>query len=312
LKRRIALAVGLLLLVVLVALPFLRNMERLDLDEAARSAAPGQFIELPVGTTHYLLEGPETGPPVVLVHGFSTPSYAWDSTAAALVAGGYRVLRLDQYGRGWSDRPDVTYDADLLSTQVHDLVDAVGFTEPFDLLGMSMGGVVVATFVERWPERVRKVALFDPVHEPMDVSVLTVPGLGEYVARVYWLPGLAESQMGDFHNPEAFGDWSERYREQMQYRGFGRALVSSARTVLSVDSRSHYEALAAQKPPVLLVWGEQDEKVPFDESSLALRDLLGAELLVVPDAGHVPHVERPEIVNDALLAFLNQQEGESR
>ncbi|MBW2256941.1 MAG: alpha/beta fold hydrolase, partial [Deltaproteobacteria bacterium] len=288
---RVVIAVGVLLLVALVALPFLRNTEHRDLDEAARSSAPGQFVQLSAGTTHYLLEGPEDGPPVVLVHGFSVPSYVWDTTASALVAEGYRVLRLDQYGRGWSDRPKATYDAEFLATQVRDLVDAVGFTEPFDLLGMSMGGVVVATFVERWPERVRRVALFDPVHEVMDVSVLTVPGLGEYVARVYWLPGLPDSQSGDFHRPERFADYPDRYREQMQFRGFGRALVSSARTVLAVDPRAHYEAVAAKGLPILLVWGEQDEKVPFDESSLALRDLLGAELLVVPEAGHVPHVE---------------------
>jgi pimeloyl-ACP methyl ester carboxylesterase len=301
---RVAIAVGVLLLIALIALPFARNAERRDLDEAARSSAPGQFVQLSEGTTHYLLEGPQDGYPVVLVHGFSVPSYVWDTTAAALVAEGYRVLRLDLYGRGWSDRPDVTYDADLLATQVHDLVDEVGFVQPFDLLGMSMGGVVVAHFLERWPERVRRVALFDPVHEPMDVSVLTVPGLGEYVARVYWLPSLPNGHTEDFTHPERFPDWPDRFRAQMQYRGFGRALVSSARTVLAVDSRVHYKAVAAQELPVLLVWGEQDEKVPFDESSLALRDLLGAELVVVPEAGHLPHVERPEVVNEALMAFL--------
>jgi len=298
-------AVGALLLAVLVVLPFVRNTEWRTLDEEARATAPGKFVKLSAGTTHYLLEGPEDGPVVVLVHGFSVPSFAWDPTAAALTEAGYRVLRLDLYGRGWSDRPYVTYNADLFATQVHDLVDALGFTDTFDLLGMSMGGVVVATFVERWPDRVRKVALFDPVHEVMDVSVLKVPRLGEYAARVYWLPGLPESQLEDFVDPRGVADWPDRYREQMRYRGFGRALISSARTVLSVDPRSHYEALAMQGAPVLLVWGEQDEKVPFDESALALRDLLDAELLVVPDAGHLPQVERPEVVGDALLAFLH-------
>src|SRR4051794_38120912 len=90
-----------------------RNPERATLDDAARASAPGSFVHLSSGVTHYELRGPAAARTVVLVHGFSVPYYIWDSTTAALEANGFRVLRYDELGRGLSDRPNAAYDASL-------------------------------------------------------------------------------------------------------------------------------------------------------------------------------------------------------
>ena len=81
-----------------------KNPERGELDAAARAGVPGRFVTLSRGVTHVDVRGPDSGRTVVLVHGFSVPYYIWDSTATALAAQGYRVIRYDLYGRGWSDR----------------------------------------------------------------------------------------------------------------------------------------------------------------------------------------------------------------
>ena len=65
------------------------NTEFRPLDDDARALAPGQFIELADGLTHYDVAGPETGPVVILVHGFSVPYYIWDTTFAALADAGF-------------------------------------------------------------------------------------------------------------------------------------------------------------------------------------------------------------------------------
>ncbi|MDH4110684.1 MAG: hypothetical protein OEW35_20620 [Gammaproteobacteria bacterium] len=91
------------LLVVLVALPpIVRNAEWRTLDAAARAGTTGAYMQLGEGLVHYEVAGPETAPPVLLVHGFSVPSYIFDPTFAALVAAGHRVIRFDLYGRGTS------------------------------------------------------------------------------------------------------------------------------------------------------------------------------------------------------------------
>ena len=80
--------------------------------------------------THYQLAGPPAVHTVVLVHGFSVPYYIWDPTFDGLVAAGFRVLRYDLFGRGWSDRPDARYDPNFFDEQLVQLLGAPGFANP--------------------------------------------------------------------------------------------------------------------------------------------------------------------------------------
>src|SRR5258708_5112381 len=124
------------------------DQEILPMDDAARHSAEasqfgGSYVQLADGVTHYGLAGPSDGRTVVLVHGFSVPYYIWDPTFAALTQGGFRVLRYDLYGRGFSDRPAIRYDADLYVRQLRELLGALKIDGPVDLIGVSMGGPVV-------------------------------------------------------------------------------------------------------------------------------------------------------------------------
>ena len=89
----------------------------------AREHAPGAFIQLSRGITHYEISGPEDAQTVILVHGFSVPAYIWEPTFQMLSQAGYRVLRYDLYGRGYSDRPDTTYNSQLFGKQLSDLIE---------------------------------------------------------------------------------------------------------------------------------------------------------------------------------------------
>ena len=164
-KRALAIvgALVLILCVGLFAFYLSRNPEKRTIDESARRTAPGKFVRLSDGVTHYELLGPDSGATVVLVHGFSVPYYIWDSTAVALSNRGYRVLRYDEYGRGWSDRPKIAYDAAMYDRQVGELLDSLHIAGPVHLAGVSMGGWVTGTFAGRHPDRVRSLILVDPV-----------------------------------------------------------------------------------------------------------------------------------------------------
>src|ERR1700712_364259 len=102
---------------------FKGNIEKKDLTDADRKGTSGKYIKLSAGTTHYELAGPDTGKVVILVHGFSVPYFIWDGTFEYLVKQGFRVLRYDMYGRGFSDRPDVVYNQSLYQTQLLDLIN---------------------------------------------------------------------------------------------------------------------------------------------------------------------------------------------
>src|SRR5262245_49681612 len=92
--------------------------EQRNLDQATRSSLSGQFAKLSDGYTHYEIGGPAGGRVVVLAAGFSVPYYIWDPTFEALTKAGFRVLRYDYYGRGYSDRPPIPFDDEMYVRQL--------------------------------------------------------------------------------------------------------------------------------------------------------------------------------------------------
>lgn len=200
-KRIVVVAALILAAACWPAVKYVRSdRELLMLDAGARTSAPGKFVKLSDGLVHYELGGPEGGRTVVLVHGFSVPYYLWDPTFRALTEAGFRVLRYDLFGRGFSDRPDVTYDGELYRRQLVELLDALQIRGKVDLMGSSMGGPIVAGFGCKHPERVRTVSLFGPgfsrgVQLPFK---LRAPLVGEYTMAVELAPVLPHAQMADF------------------------------------------------------------------------------------------------------------------
>jgi pimeloyl-ACP methyl ester carboxylesterase len=301
--RRILLAVAAAIAGVLIAVPLVRNLEKGPLDASARRQAPGQFVTLSHGIVHVRIAGPEQGRPVVLVHGFSVPSYVFDKTSEDLAARGFRVIRFDLYGRGWSDRPDVDYDRRLFADQVLELMDALHVPKA-DLLGLSMGGAIVGRFAAEHPERVRSVVLVAPLTRPHDISVMAWPGVGEWLARAWFLPSLAASQLEDFPHPERVPGWAERFQPQTRYDGFGRAILSTIRHVTASSSVPDFEKIGKTGLPVLLVWGERDTTVPYAEHTDVQRAIPQAQLLSLPGLGHLPVVEEPAAVHPQIAEFL--------
>ena len=220
--------VFLLFLAVPTAVYLAFDPERLDLNDSARRSAPGQFARLADGYTHYEIGGPPDGRVVVLAAGATVPYYIWDPTFAALTAAGFRVLRYDYYGRGFSDRPDIPFTQDLYVRQFTQLLEFLHITQPVDLAGLSFGGSVITTIADRHPSRVRSLVYMDPAFRtPLALSPLeSMPRLWSFVTAIMDERLWAKGQLDDFLYPEKFPDWPDRYRVQMQYRGFRRSRLS--------------------------------------------------------------------------------------
>jgi pimeloyl-ACP methyl ester carboxylesterase len=300
------------LIIVLVAAPaavyWLADPEKLDLDDSVRRTTPGQFVRLTDGYTHYEMAGPPTGHVVVLVAGFSVPYYIWDPTFKALTDAGFRALRYDYYGRGFSDRPNVPYTQDFYIRQLVELLDSVGVADSIDLVGLSLGGGVITTFADAFPGRVRSLIYVDPsFRTPGSLPPFaTMPRVWNLAAALVAERGWADEQLDDFLHPERFPDWTDRYRVQMQYRGFRRARLSELVANASLDQREELERVGTHSRPVLVIWGKQDPSVPFESSGPLLETMPRARLAAIEDSGHLPHWEQPAITHAALLEFLHE------
>lgn len=278
------------------------DLETLELDDVARSTAPGQFVELSDGLTHYGEAGPASQHTVILVHGFSVPYYIWDTTFTELEAAGFRVLRFDTYGRGFSDRPDVVYNGDLFERQIGDLISELELPIPVDIVGLSMGGAVAARFVANNPDLVRRLVLIDPTHK-----IYPPPPypqfIGEPVMALTRFPHMADGQMSDFLYPENYPTWVDQYRAQMQYKGFRRAITSTLYHFMTEEHLWDYARIQEAGIPVQLIWGKQDQTLDI-AGAADIQSVLDVDFMPVDEAGHLPHIEQAALVNPAIVAFL--------
>jgi pimeloyl-ACP methyl ester carboxylesterase len=286
------------------------NPEKQVLNQASRGEAPGEFILLSGGETHYRLIGKEDAEMIVLVHGFSVPSYVWDPTLTALGESGFQVLVYDLYGRGYSERVHGNYDIDLFTTQLLDLLDALEVNDPVVLGGLSMGGPIVSRFTHMNPNRVSGVILIAPeVTQPStkDIFPLNLPLIGEYLMGAVMEPFLLpKMQTADFVQPDLFQDWETLYRIQLQYKGTGRALLSTIRNLPIHNPLEDYRELDAVGIPVLLIWGEEDQTIGWDQIETFSQEVGRARIEIIPAAGHLAHYERPEVINPFILEFLRE------
>jgi pimeloyl-ACP methyl ester carboxylesterase len=287
--------------------PRLRGETR-ALEVAARSTAPGSFLQLTDGCTHFELAGAPGRPTVVLIHGFTVPYFVWDPTYGTLVDSGIRTLRYDLFGRGYSDRPDADYDIDLFCRQLEDLLDALNASS-VALVGLSMGGPIAASFAVRHPHRVQRMVLIDPsgaggMALGLFYRLATLPLVGEVLMGLFGTEQLAGLVAGDFYDSSEVELFKRRFLLQMEFAGFKHAILSTVRQGMLGDFTDTYARLGQSNIPVLLLWGRHDRTVPFSGSRRLLRLLPYAEFHPIENAGHIPHFEQPELVNPLLLDFL--------
>jgi len=295
----------LLLIFVLVGIYYwarflLNNQETKTMNEAARKNTSGKFIQLTAGVTHYDAGGTDSGKVVILVHGFSVPYYIWDGTYDSLVQAGFHVIRYDEFGRGFSDRPDVRYDPVLYRTQLYELINSLKLKAPISLAGVSFGGAVVSDFVVHYPQMIDKITLIDPVYSFGKIDAPEI--IANYKLAIDH-EKQAAGQLDDFKYPEQFPGWVDKYKVQMQYKGFRHALISTRNNYSKDSIIANYQALGSLQKKILLIWGREDQTVPFQYSD-SLRKILPVDFFPVDDARHLPYLEKPTLVNQKIISFL--------
>ena len=242
-----------LVLILLVALailaPYLAlRREARTLDAPIRAALGGSYVALPGGVTHYELSGPADGPVVVLIHGGTIPLFTWDAQMPSLREAGLRILRYDQFGRGYSDRPEVDYDRALYTKQLEDLLAALDIEGPVNLVGVSFGAAMAATFAKAHPEQVAKLVLIAPVVDYAEGRALfglaKIPLLSEWYARVFSVRATVTRANGFFQASGADPSYAQRFEKQTRFKGYEQALLSMSRTDALTSYRDTYAALA--------------------------------------------------------------------
>jgi pimeloyl-ACP methyl ester carboxylesterase len=270
------------------------------------------------GDFESILEGPQDGPLVVLLHGFPELNYSWREQIPALTQAGYRVLAPNQRGYSGSEQDGSFATADLAADVVA-MIDAMG-AERAVVVGHDWGGGVAWTVAQLYPQRVAKlVAMNCPPPSVLKRELLTNPvqtakSWYMFFFQIPVLPerfvskNIARTLIAGSYNRKAWNhETLAPYVDAFSTPADARGAVSWYRGALrrARENRKPQPITA----PILLVWGTQDRFLGLNMiSPQALRHVVayGNEptIVLVEEAGHFVQSEAPELVSQALVNWL--------
>jgi len=264
------------------------------------------FVDLEEGFTFYNSANQNSQKtPVVLIHGFSVPSYIWDPTFVMLREKGFYIISLDLYGRGNSKNIDGDYTDELFANQVLQLLNHLEI-EKADFVGLSNGGRVISKIADINSDIIGDLiyvasSSFMNKSKALETDV-SEKEVREFIGNNY--PTIAKGQLQDFKYPEKFEGWDDKYEELLKYKGFARALISTTKNHYTMDEI--HENINNLNLPVYTIWGDSDNVVVYDEFSERLNELLpNRNEYFISNSGHLPHMENQDEFNKVILSILN-------
>jgi pimeloyl-ACP methyl ester carboxylesterase len=257
------------------------------------------YLVRPEGRIGYDVAG--TGPLLVLVPGMGDLRAGYRFLAPALRAAGYRVACTDLRGHGDSDARFRSYGDEETAGDIVALIAELG--GPAVVVGNSMAAGSAVIAAAQRPELVSGLVLVGPFVCDPAVSVARRILLRAAMARPWaglaWKSYLPKLYAG--RRPADFGEYRGRVVASLGRPGYARAFSLTTRT-----SHAPAEALLARVAvPVLILMGEQDPDFadPAGEAGW-IAQATRAQVVMVPEAGHYPQSQRPDITTDAVLRFL--------
>lgn len=244
-----------------------------------------------------------SGPTVLFIHGFPLNSSLWEPQMEDLNDTA-RLLAPDLRGYGLSPAAEGPYSMELLASDCLGLLNTLGVQPPIVLCGHSMGGYIAFEFLRRFPELVAGLVLVatraapdtPEAQENRDRMAKAVQERGPGALTARMLPKLLAPN---------------NYEHDDKLVAFVREMIDSASVNGIVGALAAMKERPDSKPllpeidvPTLVIHGEEDEIVPLAEAEQMCEAIPDADLVVVPNAGHLPNLEGALQFNEALWDYL--------
>lgn len=269
----------------------------------------------------YTVQG--SGHPLVLIHGFGASIGHWRNNIPVLAAGGYQVFALDLLGFGASAKPALNYTLELWEELLKDFW-AEKIQQPTVFIGNSIGALLSLMIVARSPEIAAGGILLNCAgglnHRPEELNfplrvimgtftkLVSSPAIGPLVFnQVRQKHRIKNTLRQVYGNKDAI---TEELVELLYQPSNDVGAQQVFASILTAPPGPHpSELLPDIKQPLLVIWGESDPWTPIKGAKIYqdLADLgESVEFISVPNTGHCPHDERPDIVNPIILDWLNK------
>ena len=255
------------------------------------------------------------GRPVILIHGFGGSMWQWEHQQGPLSAE-FRLITPDLIGSGLSDKPDIEYRPDQMLDYFVGLMDALDIPQAA-LVGNSMGAGLAIGMALDHPDRVSQLVLIDGlpanvrerVTSPSIQRALDTSAPSWLASFGNWLFGgvMIESVLKEIvHDPALLTPAViERSNRNRQRPGLVRPLMT-VRDTLPLWETGFARRIGEIAHPTLIVWGEEDRVFPRAVGEELQRTIKGSSLVRIPNAGHIPQWEQPDLANRAMIDFLQR------
>jgi pimeloyl-ACP methyl ester carboxylesterase len=267
---------------------------------------------------HIHVEGRPQGRIAVLIHGWSSSWYA-TSPLLPFLSQRYHCMAIDLPGYGESpplpNRATISRYAELVENIIRDATAAS--PAPVVLIGHSMGGMIGLEVALRAPQLIERMVLLCPTISgklSMFINLFMSPFvLLERFPVTRKLVEVVEPQVLNLTDrllrPALFADRTgitvqeyKRIRSDARRPGQGRVRAECFWAMRQNDLRGK---LGDIKTPALVIWGMEDNTVPLRDAGVVAKEWPNADLRVIPNAGHWPQFETPEITERYVRAFLS-------
>lgn len=254
-----------------------------------------------------------TGPPVILIHGFGGSMWQWEHQQHAL-SQHFRILTLDLPGSGLSDKPDIEYLPDQMLDFCIGFMDALQI-EKATVVGNSMGAGLAIGMTLTHPTRVDKLVLISglPSHVIAKLTSRSFRQALESRAPTWlvsfgnWLFGglVTESVLKEIvHNHNLLTPAvMERSNQNRRRPGIVKPIMA-VRNALPSWETDFAPHLSTITHPTMIIWGEYDRVFPMAVGEELHQRIRGSQFVRIPNAGHMPQWERPDLVNRSLIAYI--------
>jgi pimeloyl-ACP methyl ester carboxylesterase len=280
--------------------------------EEYRKKGGNSYVKLSDGWTNYELSGDTNAThTVVLIHGGTIPLCIWEPQMDALKSAGVKILRYDQYGRGFSDRPDSIYSRELFCRQLKELLDALKITTPVDIIGPSFGGAIAITINSKYPERVRSILLISPAlnvinsDSPLSgpIKLMRTPVFGKLAYKLIIKRKLI-ARAGLMIPGGKTSPCATTFAYQFKCKGTDRSLLSMFKSDAFGDYRSLTKISGKQHKKMLLLRGKADKEITPLMINEIREDLPECPFMELESSGHSPGTDSADKLNKIIVDFV--------
>lgn len=248
------------------------------------------------------------GPAIVFSHGLIMSGEMFAAQIERL-SGRYRCIAYDHRGQGGSEVADSGYDMDTLTEDAIALISQLE-AEPCHFVGLSMGGFVGMRLAARHPELVKSLTLLETSADMEPRENVPKYGRLNFVARWFGLGLVVGKVMPILFGKTFMSDPARAIdRETWRKHIVGNHRIGITRAVKGViDRNGVMDELGRIACPTLVAVGDEDTATVPAKSERIATAIAGADLKIIPQAGHSSTIEQPEFVSDLIESFVDSVE----